>query len=112
VFDRFRQGDSSTTRAYDGLGLGLGIVRHLVELHGGTVHAESEGEGKGSVFSVMFPLIISRNGSGSYKLASRSNGDEKLVSSATALGGLRVLVVDDESDTLQLIRTLLTRSGA
>ena len=112
VFDRFRQGDSSTTRAYGGLGLGLGIVRHLVELHGGTVYAESEGEGKGSVFSLMFPLIISRNGSGSCKLASRSNSDEKLVSSATGLGGLRVLVVDDESDTLQLIRTLLARSGA
>jgi signal transduction histidine kinase/ActR/RegA family two-component response regulator len=112
VFDRFRQGDSSTTRAYGGLGLGLGIVRHLVELHGGTVYAESEGEGKGSVFSLMFPPIISRNGSGSYKLASQSNGDEKLVSSAMTLRGLRVLVVDDESDTLQLIRTLIERSGA
>jgi signal transduction histidine kinase/FixJ family two-component response regulator len=112
VFDRFRQGDSSTTRAYGGLGLGLGIVRHLVELHGGAVSAESEGEGKGSVFSVMFPPIISRNGSGSYKLAAQSNGDETLVSSAMTLRGLRVLVVDDESDTLELLRTMIELSGA
>jgi signal transduction histidine kinase len=56
VFDRFRQGDSTSTRAYGGLGLGLAIVRHLVEMHGGIVRAESEGPEKGAIFSVMLPL--------------------------------------------------------
>src|ERR671928_787490 len=57
VFDRFRQGDQSTTRVHGGLGLGLSIVRHLVELHGGSVRGESEGEGKGSTFTVELPLL-------------------------------------------------------
>ncbi|NJL57492.1 hypothetical protein HC928_21950, partial [bacterium] len=55
--DRFRQADSSTTRSYSGLGLGLAIVRHLTELHGGTVQAESAGEGKGATFTVLLPLL-------------------------------------------------------
>lgn len=112
VFDRFRQGDSSTTRAYGGLGLGLAIVRHLVELHGGTVHAESDGEGKGSVFSVMFPLINVHSVSGSYKLGSQADGNSVLAPPPMALDGLRVLVVDDEPDALQLISTVIAQSGA
>ncbi len=60
VFERFMQGDSSTTRAHAGLGLGLAIVRHLVELHGGTVTAESDGEGRGATFRVWLPLAVER----------------------------------------------------
>lgn len=112
VFDRFRQGDSSTTRAYGGLGLGLAIVRHLVELHGGTVHAESEGEGKGSTFSVMFPLISARVASGSFAIASLAEGDQNSVPSAASLNGLRVLVVDDERDAGEIISRVISQSGA
>jgi signal transduction histidine kinase/ActR/RegA family two-component response regulator len=112
VFDRFRQGDSSTTRAYGGLGLGLAIVRHLVELHGGTVHAESEGEGEGSAFSVTFPLISARSLSGSYVVPSLTDGDRNFVPSSTSLDGLRVLVVDDEHDARQIISRVIAQSGA
>ena len=107
VFDRFRQADSSTTRDYGGLGLGLAIVRHLVELHGGTVRAESSGEGNGASFCVTFPLIAERidssvlNQSGEYSQMDR-----------TSLNGLRVLVVDDEPDARQIITTLIQRTGA
>jgi signal transduction histidine kinase/ActR/RegA family two-component response regulator len=112
VFDRFRQADSSTTRAYGGLGLGLAIVRHLVELHGGTVHAESDGERMGSVFSVKFPLISARSVSGSYVIASQFESFPSLVPSKTTLDGLRVLVVDDEPDALQIVGAVIAQSGA
>ena len=112
VFDRFRQADSSTTRAYGGLGLGLAIVRHLVELHGGTVHAESDGERMGSSFSVMFPLISARSVSGSYVMASQFESFPSLVPSTTTLDGLRVLVVDDEPDALQIVGAVIAQSGA
>jgi CheY-like chemotaxis protein len=112
VFDRFRQGDSSTTRAYGGLGLGLAIVRHLVELHGGTVNAESEGEGLGSTFSAMFPLISARSISGSYSLSSFNESEPLPGVGATKLDGLRVLVVDDEPDARQIIGTVIAQSGA
>lgn len=105
VFDRFRQADSSTTRSYGGLGLGLAIVRHLVELHGGTVCAESEGPGKGAIFSATFPLLADRAEaiapSGEFKLADISS-----------LTGLRVLLVDDEPEARQIISTVLARTGA
>ena len=107
VFDRFRQADSSTTRDYGGLGLGLAIVRHLVELHGGTVRAQSAGEGQGASFCVTFPLIAERidpavlNHSGEHSQLDR-----------TSLNGLRVLVVDDEPDARQIITTLIQRTGA
>jgi signal transduction histidine kinase/CheY-like chemotaxis protein len=111
VFDRFRQGDSSITRAYGGLGLGLAIVRHLVELHGGTVQAESEGEGQGSSFAVMFPLISSRSISGSYAITSPAEGDPGFLAT-TSLEGLRVLVVDDEHDAVEIIGRVIAQSGA
>jgi signal transduction histidine kinase len=111
VFDRFRQGDSSTTRAYGGLGLGLAIVRHLVELHGGTVQAVSDGEGKGSAFSVMFPLISARSVSGSFAITSLSEG-EPINIAPPSLDGLRVLVVDDERDAGQIISRVIAQSGA
>jgi len=106
VFDRFCQADSSTTRGYGGLGLGLAIVRHLVELHGGTVQANSPGAGKGSTFAVIFPLISVRT----------SADDLPNLNEASALSsslkGLRVLVVDDEADARQIIRSLIERTGA
>ncbi|HEY6122216.1 MAG TPA: ATP-binding protein [Pyrinomonadaceae bacterium] len=106
VFDRFCQADSSTTRGYGGLGLGLAIVRHLVELHGGTVQADSAGLGKGSTFSVTLPLISARISADNFpRLAD-------IPSLKTSLKGLRVLVVDDEADARQIISSLISRTGA
>jgi CheY-like chemotaxis protein len=103
VFDRFTQVDSSTTRAHSGLGLGLAIVRHLVELHGGVVRASSEGIGRGSTFSVDLPIPGIRR-------------EEEIAlgrTIATAdLGGLRIVVVDDDRDARELIATVLTANGA
>ncbi|HYJ47298.1 MAG TPA: ATP-binding protein, partial [Pyrinomonadaceae bacterium] len=113
VFDRFRQADSSTTRAHGGLGLGLAIVRHLVELHGGTVRAESRGEGSGATFIVALPLA---------PVYQKTHTDERVplenLSSPLApdypenLEGLKILAVDDEADTRELLRTVLTECGA
>ncbi|HEX7316830.1 MAG TPA: ATP-binding protein [Pyrinomonadaceae bacterium] len=109
VFDRFRQADSATTRAYGGLGLGLAIVRHLAELHGGTVHADSAGEDQGSTFSVTFPLAQTAAAPCSCQQTETAalslNKSEKL-------SGVRVLVVDDEQDTRRLISTVIAQSGA
>ncbi len=106
VFDRFRQADSSTTRDYGGLGLGLAIARHLVELHGGTIRAESAGEDCGATFCVTFPLLLERVD------AAPLNSGEYNVDNGKKLNGLRVLVVDDEPDARQIISTLIRRTGA
>jgi signal transduction histidine kinase/ActR/RegA family two-component response regulator len=109
VFDRFRQADSATTRAYGGLGLGLAIVRHLAELHGGTVQAESDGEGRGSTFSVTFPLAHAD----ACACAPERTGETSVGAVRTeGLAGVRVLVVDDELDTRRLISTVIAQSGA
>jgi CheY-like chemotaxis protein len=107
VFDRFRQADSSTTRDYGGLGLGLAIARHLVELHGGTIRAESAGEDCGATFCVTFPLLLER-----VDATQRNHSGEYNVDNAKQLNGLRVLVVDDEADARQIISTLIRRTGA
>src|SRR6185369_794444 len=91
VFDRFRQADSSTTRSFGGLGLGLAIVRHLVELHGGTVWADSGGGGKGATFSAMFPLLPEPTQAPTLQVSTETNGFD-----VHSLQGLRVLLVDDE----------------
>jgi signal transduction histidine kinase/CheY-like chemotaxis protein len=107
IFDRFRQADSSTTRGFGGLGLGLAIVRHLVELHGGTVNAESDGVKLGATFITSFPLISTR-----LEAPSISRSGEHQSADLSKLAGLRVLVVDDEIDARQIISHSLTRRGA
>ncbi len=102
VFDRFRQADGSTTRKHSGLGLGLAIVRHLVELHGGTVRAASAGEGRGATFSIKLPLISSTTA-----VSEPSKPVASMPDTAPKLSGLRALVVDDQSDVLELLTTIL-----
>jgi CheY-like chemotaxis protein/two-component sensor histidine kinase len=111
VFDRFRQGDQSTTRTHGGLGLGLAIVRHLVELHGGTVRAESEGDGRGSAFTVELPLLRNAELRGQ---DAETPGDESEIRNPKSeiLRGLSVLVVDDEQDALDLLKAVLEMKGA
>jgi signal transduction histidine kinase/CheY-like chemotaxis protein len=110
VFDRFRQADGTTTRAHAGLGLGLAIVRHLVELHGGSVRAHSDGVGKGALFSVRLPVAAVRpKGPDDAIPTSLRHG---AVETALPLAGLRVVVVDDEADARELVATVLAESGA
>jgi signal transduction histidine kinase/CHASE1-domain containing sensor protein/CheY-like chemotaxis protein len=108
VFDRFRQADSTTTRQHGGLGLGLAIARHLVEIHGGTINAESAGTGRGATFTIRLPLIEATANARSFAEVDR----HKLVRSQQLLSGLNVLLVDDDSDTLTLMATALKRRQA
>jgi CheY-like chemotaxis protein/nitrogen-specific signal transduction histidine kinase len=111
VFDRFRQADGSTTRAHGGLGLGLAIVRHLVELHGGEVVADSSGVGRGATFSVRLPLMLAVESQGHVDV----DKSRRIIASdhsSVALDGLRVLIVDDEEDARELVSVMLTKSGA
>ena len=105
LFDRFRQADASTTRQHRGMGLGLSIVRHLVEMHGGTVEAASDGEGKGATFTVELPVKPAVRGEGG---ASGEKGDG---AGAPVKGGHRILVVDDNSDAAELLAERLRRAG-
>jgi PAS domain S-box-containing protein len=113
VFDRFRQADSTSTRKYGGLGLGLAIVRHVVEMHGGTVTASSPGKGQGATFKVRFPIaspdILQRE--------KRPPGPElkqppDQMSDRQNLRGVRVLVVEDDLDTLEMLNVILQDRGA
>jgi signal transduction histidine kinase/ActR/RegA family two-component response regulator len=110
VFDRFRQGDSSSTRKTTGLGLGLAIVRHLVELHGGSIYADSRGEGQGATFTVNFPLRITGNRESQREHPAVSI--EMPLELIPELDGVRVLVVDDDEDSRLLVEAFLSRSGA
>ena len=113
VFDRFRQADSSITRAQGGLGLGLAIVRHLVEVHGGTVSAASEGEGKGAQFVVRMPVRAVAPAQVAEVLPPAAHaGREPSVAPPQLLRGVDVLVVDDEPDARELISAVLASSGA
>src|SRR5437762_274895 len=107
IFERFRQGDSSSTRAHGGLGIGLALVRHLVELHGGSVRAESEGVGLGATFTVKLPVALAK----SSEDASVPTGPPRTPSLGT-LRDIRVLVVDDDLDSVDLARIVLGDAGA
>jgi PAS domain S-box-containing protein len=112
VFDRFRQENNSSTRSHGGLGLGLAIVRYLVELHGGTVQASSPGEGMGATFTVQLPHWVVRNESNPPSSVEPTVAKNVAPNSAPALEGLRVLIVDDEADARDLLTTILEHSGA
>ncbi|HEY9664023.1 MAG TPA: response regulator, partial [Allocoleopsis sp.] len=103
VFDRFRQSDGSTTREFRGLGLGLAIVRQVVELHGGTVQAESDGEGQGARFTVRLPLMT---------VATALAQDLPIADQLVQLPGLQALVIDDEPDLRDIIAFVLEQAGA
>jgi signal transduction histidine kinase/ActR/RegA family two-component response regulator len=105
IFERFRQADSTSTRAHAGLGLGLAIVSHLVELHGGRVSAHSDGEGTGATFTVELP-IVAAPGNASVEVLEETAGAQ------SSLDGVKVLVVEDDADTRELVASLLAQHGA
>ena len=116
IFDRFSQQDASSTRGQSGLGLGLSITRHLVELHGGTITADSAGEGRGATFHVEIPMIAVRELREQFSerttertpALTRPDGGPLLA----GIEGLRILAVDDQADTLAVLDRVLTRAGA
>jgi CheY-like chemotaxis protein len=107
VFQRFRQADSSATRSQGGLGLGLSIVRHFVELHGGTVEAFSEGEGKGATFTVRLPLTTLDAAAA----PASSGGQTRELACPPGVVGVHVLLVEDEADVRESVVALLTGCG-
>jgi signal transduction histidine kinase len=111
VFDRFRQADPSLTRQFGGLGLGLAIVKQLVELHGGMIRAESEGLGKGASFIVCFPLASTDSNKENRENEPALKPGAQ-VTNNLLLAGMNVLVVDDELDSLELIKGILTKCHA
>jgi PAS domain S-box-containing protein len=116
VFERFRQADHTTTRRHGGLGLGMAITKHLVELHGGTIRAESLGEGQGATFVLRLPVMIVNNAEQFSEVNSdvrHTPGEEHSQPAELArLDGVHVLVVDDERDARELLTAILTQSGA
>jgi signal transduction histidine kinase/ActR/RegA family two-component response regulator len=105
VFERFRQADQTITRHHGGLGLGLSIVKHLVELHGGTITAQSDGVGQGATFTIMIPLAAVKPADDAV------SADPAPTTESRELAGLRVLVVDDETDARELIAEILANAG-
>jgi PAS domain S-box-containing protein len=113
VFDRFRQADQKITRQHGGLGLGLSIVRHLVELHGGTVHADSKGEGHGATFTVTLPVApVYMETEAGERVHPAARETLPAYDCPDRLDGLKVLIVDDERDTLEMLRIGLSHCGA
>jgi CheY-like chemotaxis protein len=108
VFDRFRQADATTTRRHGGLGLGLSIVKQLVEMHGGSIRAKSPGEGQGATFTVTLPIIVVHpERPEPQKVRPKESDSTEDICRGGALAGLKVLVVDDEPDARQLIHRVL-----
>jgi CheY-like chemotaxis protein/anti-sigma regulatory factor (Ser/Thr protein kinase) len=128
VFDRFRQANSTTTRRHGGLGLGLAIVRHLVELHGGTVRADSDGDGRGSTFTLRLPSLVAHTEeerpsaeqfappSAAQGAAQTANANRPTPGQPLAdfpkLTDIRVLVVEDQSDAREMLNVILSQCGA
>jgi PAS domain S-box-containing protein len=113
VFERFRQADAGSARAHPGLGLGLAIVRYLVEAHGGSVHARSAGLGQGSEFTVELPAMSAADAAVERRARGRERQRTSLESQEdTRLRGLRVLLVDDEPDSNEIVRVMLASAGA
>jgi CheY-like chemotaxis protein len=110
MFERFRQAETTSTRSQAGLGLGLAIVRHIVDLHGGSVRAESAGEGKGATFTVALPLrrTIPREAPAEPGLAGTATAGNL----AERLDGVRLIVVDDHADSREVVTTILIHAGA
>jgi signal transduction histidine kinase len=109
IFERFRQGDTGTTRQHGGLGLGLAIVKHLAELHGGSVEARSKGRGMGATFVLRMPVVSRQVGR---ELVYFGPPDSTPMESSLMLAGLRLLVVEDDEDTRELLVTILRQQGA
>jgi PAS domain S-box-containing protein len=121
VFDRFRQADGTSTRSHGGLGLGLSIVRHVVELHGGTVEVASQGVGSGTIFTVFLPVYSGENDG---EKSIENNATKEVISyqelggvysppdSQNPLEGVRVLLIDDEKDALEMLAAMLSQAGA
>jgi CheY-like chemotaxis protein len=112
IFERFRQGDSSSAREHGGLGLGLAIVRHLVELHGGVVTARSQGEGKGSEFAVEIPISVAPSAVLENESRVGRGAGGATLTPMPSLEGLRILVVDDDADAREVVSTILSQAGA
>jgi PAS domain S-box-containing protein len=114
VFDRFRQADSTYTRRHGGLGLGLAIVRHLTELHGGTVTAQSNGAGQGATFTVKLPIIIAQD-TGRFKVDATERATAAAIPAlgeSLRLDNLRLLLIEDEPDGRELAKLMLEQCGA
>jgi CheY-like chemotaxis protein len=111
AFERFRQADSAGTRASSGLGIGLSLVKYILEMHGGAIEAQSEGEGRGSTFKITLPALAVQRDESDARVRSQA-----LLSTAAranvTLAGLRLLVVDDDRDSRELLRLVLTDRGA
>jgi len=112
VFERFRQADQTTTRAFGGLGLGLSIVKHLVELHGGLVRVKSDGKGKGASFIVELPLRLQRREEADPITRLPAESLDALRADDARLDGVTVLYVDDEPDARELAQRILSNQGA
>lgn len=118
IFDRFRQVDSGTRRKHGGLGLGLSIAKHLVEMHGGTIETHSDGEDEGSTFTIRMPIhavnVVEAAAGPTAEKPDRheTSGDTRSIRASVRLDGLRVLVVDDEPDARRMLSRVLEDVGA
>jgi CheY-like chemotaxis protein len=113
IFERFRQAEGGTTRRHGGLGLGLAIARHIIEMHGGSIHAASDGEGKGSTFRVKLPVLIvhAEVHGEDHRVHPRAERNTPAIV-LPDLSHVRVLVVDDDVDALSMLREILETAGA
>ena len=112
LFERFTQADRSITRRHGGLGLGLSIVKNLVELHGGTIRADSPGIGRGATFLIRLPLRIAKPAEDAVVNPRVSNSPLKFTTDFSQIGGLKVLIIDDEPDALEFVRRFLAAHDA